>query len=203
MTKRAIKKGWCPKETDLAKLSKTDLMAPIEKVAKLLAEALKPGRTLVTAVRFRDGRMEEIVEAPYTDDKTLAPVEEPKPEEPAKAVTVAKPMRGCPPPDFAACEIQATRILSEFLSPEQREDFAKFNRFITVGPDTGHRYMITSRHARDQLARYQRQMYDLDEEQPYCVHDDNAVPAAEELLGLHVCLSLPGWETHLRMLTDH
>jgi len=216
LTKTAIKRGWCQEGTDLARLSKTDLAAPLGRVSSLLASALKPGRTLVTAVRFRDGRMEEMQEAPYADDRASPPPDEQAtspqqaepdmlpvvPPETAEAVTVAKPFRGCPAPDFAAYDVKATRVLNTFLNADQREDFARFNRFVTMGADTGHRYMITSRHNRDALAQFHRQMYDLDDRQEFCVHDDTTVPAAEELLGLHVCLSLPGWETVLRTMTD-
>lgn len=55
---------------------------------------------------------------------------------------------------------------------------------------------------RDGLARYQRQLYDLDARLPLCVHEDAAVPAAEELLALRVWLGLAGRETELRELAD-
>jgi hypothetical protein len=59
--------------------------------------------------------------------------------------------------------------------------------------------MVTSRHARDQLATYHRSLYDLDDKVPLCVHDWD-VPAPEEMLAIHVLLSLPGWELYMRRL---
>jgi hypothetical protein len=86
-----------------------------------------------------------------------------------------------------------------FLDDDQAEDFEDRNAFVSIGVETGHRYMVTSRHARDQLATWRRQLYDLDEGRPYCVHD-YAVPAAEEMLALHLLLQIPGRESYLRHL---
>ena len=83
------------------------------------------------------------------------------------------------------------------LSPDQLADFARYNRFVSVGADTGHRYMVTSRQCTDGLLSFQRTLYDLDEERPLCVHDWS-VPAAEEMLALHMMLGLPRWESYLR-----
>lgn len=121
----------------------------------------------------------------------------PKKPEKAAAVTVARPVRGCPPPDFEAAEIRAAHVMRQFLSPQQIYDFEHDQAFLSVGADTGHNYIITSRHARTKLARTTRSLYDLDEQMPYCVHDWD-VPAAEEMLALHVFLSMPGLETYLR-----
>lgn len=199
LTAPAIKKGWCAAGTSLAGLGSYDLAAPLAKVGKLLGKALKPGRKLVTAVRFHDGRLEELSEAECK--ARLATVE--TDDKPAVAVTVAKPTRGCPPPDFPAADVAATRVLTAFLDDAQRADFARYQRFIVVGADTGRRYMVTSRHCRDGLAQYQRQLYDLDARMPLCVHEDAAVPAAEELLALRVWLGLAGRETELRGLDDY
>lgn len=107
---------------------------------------------------------------------------------PAKAVTVKEPIRGCPPPDFAAITRRATRVLKAFLTPVQISDYEKHQRFIVRGADTGHRYMLTSRNAPDQLACYgSRTVYDMTEGRAYCVHDWD-VPAEEELLSLAMLL---------------
>ena len=80
-------------------------------------------------------------------------------------------------------------------------DFERHQRFVVIGADTGHRYMLTSRHARDELAHYHRTLFDLDEHIPLCVHDWQ-VPAAEELLSLCIHLQLPGCETYVRSIPD-
>lgn len=232
---KARSKGWIEATTRFLE-GETKIGAPIEKISKILAAALKPGRQVVSAVRFVDGTFEEVSSAtfddkptPATDAKVTASAadpdpevartteivagaardaialpeakekEKPKRERPAAAVgaSVAAPVRGCPAPDFVNAEIKAAEVLCHFLTFEQRDDFVRHNRFISVGAETGRRYMITSRHAKDELARYQRSLFDLEDEAALCVHDW-AVPAAEEMLSLHLLLQLPGWETYLR-----
>jgi hypothetical protein len=212
----ARKKGWIGPDATL--MTGATIQAPITRVAPLLAKLLKPGRKTVSAVTFKDGKISEVTEQTFADTfrEAAAPYRDPEPSSPAgstadtpvpaalvvppkAAVTVAVPQRGCPLPDFPNAELKARVVLNAFLNAEQQEDFARYNRFITIGATTGHRYMITSRHARDQLQRYQRQLYDLDDRTALCVHDES-VPAAEEMLGLHILVSLPGHEHFLRHL---
>jgi hypothetical protein len=219
----ARKKGWLTYQATLINSTATVIEAPIEKVAKALASFMKPGRKTVSAVKFTDGKMEEVVEADLPAEPAMKQVpgnpyragpvtalavrheEEAVPATivptPVAAVTVAAPVLGCPAPDFRSAELKARAVLSVFLTDEQREDFGRHNRFITTGSTTGHRYVITSRHARDELSKYQRTLFDLDDRLPYCVHDWS-VPAAEEMLALHVLLQLPGYEGYLRYLED-
>jgi hypothetical protein len=207
--KQATKKKWAP-SSDLARDGRTTLKAPIEWVAKALAKYMKPGRQLVSVVKFSDGKMAETKTAdlpPSTSSATIkgGPYREPATAsadvkvESEKAVTVAAPVQGCPMPDFGRADVKAREVLEHFLTPEQMEDFRRHNRFVAIGGTTGHRYMVTSRHATDSLAQYQRQLYDLDENQPFCVHDW-VVPAAEEMLAIGLMVQLPGWESHLRYL---
>jgi hypothetical protein len=190
------------------------LDAPISQVQQVLSRALKPGRKQVSAVRFRNGKIEEVTEAnigliettgepvkegPYRE-RSEHPTEPEKPK-PTVAVTVAQPVVGCPAPDFEAADVRATRVLSAFLDTQQREDFARYQRFVVTGIESGHRYMLTSRQARDELATYHRTLFDLDENTPLCVHDWD-VPAAEELLALAILLRLPGKEHYVRSIPD-
>lgn len=221
LQKAARKQGWIDKDATVV-ADYAVLRAPVDKVAGVLSRALKPGRKLVSAVQFSDGAIREVTTRNYDDEngaedlpqarvisledaKAAKKKADAKPEvvepEIVKATTVAAPVRGCPAPDFPPAELRARQVLMTFLNPEQREDFLRYNRFITVGATTGHRYMITSRHARDELAEYQRSFYDLDERWPYCVHDWD-VPAPEEMLGLHILCSLPGYEQYLRTIRD-
>ena len=194
-----------------------ELDANLETVRDFLARQLKPERKLVNAVLFKDG---SIVEAAFNENAGQEPSETrvlasggeappspaPTPAEPAqepqRGATVAAPVRGCPAPNFSPAEIRATHVLSRFLTPDQMNDFRRYNRFVSLGATTGHRYMLTSRFRRDQLDQYGgRSLYDLDEECAYCVHDWD-VPAAEELLGLHLFLQLPGKEAFLREISE-
>ncbi len=213
----ARKKKWIDGELTLDSVA-IPFKAPIDKVSRQLAKLLKPGRTVISAVRFHDGTMEEVreaaaqvpevrvvQEAEAPASATSASGDEPtstgKRKKAIVGASVAAPVRGCPAPDFAQAEIRAARVLSAFLSPDQLADFKRFNRFISVGQVTGNRYMVTSRNARDQLAYYTRSLYDLERKVELCAHDWD-VPAAEEMLALHLLLQLPGWECYLRDATE-
>lgn len=195
----AVSKQWTKEaEHDLTKGSLT-LAAELVKVQKFISKALKPGRKTVDFVQFSDGKIEEIAhgELPVGSDKELeemAPVRTPD-----KGTTVAKPTLGCPEPNLVKAELRAREVLFAFINDEQRDDFKKRNAFVTEGAGTGHRYIVTSRHARDTLSHTRRQLFDVDENRPYCVHD-YSVPAAEEMLALHLLLKSPEHERYLRHL---
>lgn len=194
-------------------------------VGALLKKHLSPGRDTVTVIRVGDGKIEEMREREVADPET-APVRvdasatDPKSEpanedkavaktgtdgaatKPVKAATVKKPTVGCPAPSFSQIKLRATRVLRAFLTPQQAADFDEYQRFVTVGADTGHRYMLTSRNAPDELSKFGRRcVFDLDENRSYCVHDWE-VPAEEELLALHCLISLPGHESWARGMAD-
>jgi hypothetical protein len=191
LSKRAADRGWIPKTTTspssivdalAAAKGMVVLDAPLEKVRGVLAKVLKPNRKLVEVVKFADGRMSDEVSAPGA----------------VAGVTVSKPVLGCPAPDLAAADLRAREVLFAFLGEGQQLDFDRHNAFVSVGAATGHQYMVTSRRARRVLARHGgRQLYDLDEQRAFCVHDDE-VPEAEEMLALHVMLQLPWGERYLR-----
>lgn len=162
------------------------LKAKLEDVILLLTGVLKPTRKQLSVVRFSDGSMEEVTKSNITHA-----VEKGK-----AATTVATPTQGCPLPDFERQEIRATRVLSQFLEPEQLEDFLRTQAFVSRGVDTGHRYLLISRHASRESASF-RSVFDLEEQQAYCIHDWT-VPAAEELLSLHLHLQIPGMEVYMR-----
>lgn len=183
---KARAKKWMQETALLAEGSFT-VRAPIHTVQKLLAKTLKPTREIIDVVAFKDGTVSEIrgeAEPPAATEK---------------ATTVAKPTLGCPEPRLARAELRAREVLFAFTTEEQQADFLARNAFVSIGAATGHRYMITSRHANDELATFRRQLYDLDERRPFCVHD-YSVPAAEEMLALHLMLQLPQYEPYLRHL---
>jgi len=205
---RAAKKGWAeaaafeeiPADDGGAyrgsgRLVSVALKAPIDDVRKVLVRAMKPGRSILSVVRFAGGAIEELVD---TKEAVKKAKEEKKP---AKAADVAAPTIGCPAPDFANAEVRATRVLRAFLEPGQLEDYERTQSFVARGADSGHVYMLTSRQARDRLAKYERSLYDLDEKRPVCVHSWE-IPASEELLTLLAFISVPGGEKYVRYLPD-
>lgn len=193
------------------KEQRVELSAPIEKVQAFLAKRLKPSRALLEAVRFSNGEIAEAfkpppkpvetyrqLEAPKIIDAELEPPPPPPKKEPKVAVTVAAPVRGCPAPDFPQADVRANRVLDAFLNEQQRADWRSRGQFVTMGADTGHRYMLTSRERRDMLARFGgRSLFDLEERVPVCTHDWD-VPAAEEILALLLFVSLPRRESFVR-----
>lgn len=183
--------------------------ANLDDARKEIAKLLKPGRRTVDVVAFKNGGFEEVSRAD-TDEKGLIgrlikavgkstkAVKETVKEVKAGA-TIALPTQGCPEPRLAQAEIRAREVLFAFLDEEQQQDYLARNAFVSVGAMTGHRYAVTSRHAKRLLQSHRRQLYDLDEGTPYCVHD-YAVPAAEEMLAIHLLLQIPEREAYLRHL---
>lgn len=190
------------------------LDAPIQTVQRFLVRHLKPERATVSAVKFVDGRIEEVRStAAEVKPKAIGPFREsapdpeviepeadapkPKKDPPVVGVTVAKPVLGCPAPAFERAELRAERVLRTFLSATQVADFDQKNAFVSTGVDTGSRYLLISRHAHAMLERFGgRSLYSITRREPLCVHDWE-VPAPEELLGIHVMLSIPGGESYL------
>lgn len=192
------------------------IATPLARVQAVLARTLKPTRVLVGVVHFADGTLEETFRsepAPagpaseaYREAPPLpaAPTPKTKPKgkkkEPDAGATVAAPVIGCPPPNFSPADERANRVLEHFLTPDQYADWRRDQRFVQIGHDTGHRFLLTSRLNRDALRRAGgRSLFDLDTNVPYCTHDWD-VPAAEELLSLRIFLALPGGEAYLRTI---
>ena len=219
-TPGALRKSWATADKigavdlDSMKEQVIELDAPITKVQDFLQKKLKPHRKQISAVRFSNGHVEqlteatlEVIDAPADPAvtqavETPAPAKEKKKPAPKAAVTVAQPVRGCPAPDFDDVEVRASRVLKAFLTLDQVEDFERRQQFVAIGADTGHRYLLTSRHARRALSlNGHRTLYDMDERVAMCVHDWE-VPAPEELLALFIHLSLPGLEEYVRSIPD-
>jgi hypothetical protein len=191
----------------------------IDKIEPLISKAMKRGRKLLSAVVFKNGRVEEVSRVekseptqPYRDPAAVEKSEPTQPyrdpaaiekSEPKAAVTVAQPMLGCPIPEFERADVRATRVLREFLSGQQLADFERTQSFLVVGGDTGRQYVLTSRQAStDRLARVGgRSVFDVIDRRAICVHDW-VVPAAEELLELKLFLELPGHEAYVRGLSE-
>jgi len=219
---------------------KVRLRAPIAAVAAVLGRAMKPGRRIVSVVKFADGRIEEIHGAattvtsaatamttalalPAKTEKEIVKTEKKKDSIVKKVVvevaaTVAAPTIGCPAPDFGKSEVRARRVLLTFLDDRQKEDLQKTGRFVTKGQDTGRRYLLSLRDGPEGLMRTGgRGVYDLDASSsprcglnprdvsfhggPLCVHDWT-VPPSEEVLAIHLMLSLPGRESLMRRLPE-
>jgi len=194
------------------------LRASIEDVQEALAKSLKPRRSLLTAVRFANGRIEEATENRSEDGTPRIGIvgasgtgggpagadlqEYWNDIHPDRAATVATPMVGCPMPEFIEAEVRSSYVLEQFLTPDQIEDYRRFGCFVSLGRDTGRRYMVIHRERPAMLKKYGgRQLFDLDADHALCVHDWE-VPPPEEMLALHLCLQIPGREKYIRSLPD-
>lgn len=203
----AMQDPWADKDA----LSKVDLEsmdeqtftlgASIAAVQKVLSKPLKPMRKQLSVVRFVNGTIEEVnssniglIEAEGEETKKST-------RKPRVAASVAQPVIGCPVPEFDEAEVRATRVLKEFLSSDQLADFDERQQFVVTGADTGHHYLLTSRHAPRKRFVHEsfRVVHDLDTGVDLCVHDWE-VPAAEELLGLALHLQVPEQERYVRGL---
>lgn len=177
----------------------------VEKVEKLLATSMKRGRKLLTAVVFKNGKIEELhrTEKDGVAQTIVTTVKEDVDAAASAkaAVTVAQPALSCPVPEFDRAQVRATRVLREFLTPVQLADFERTQQFVVVGADSGNRYVLTSRQAPaavlDKMGG--RTVFDCTRGHAVCVHDWT-VPAAEELLGLALFLQMPGREHHVSVL---
>lgn len=195
---KAQAKGWIDKKIEtIAVDGRHAVQGDIQEVGKVLAKFLKSSRKLVDVILFEDGTVKDVSDG--SPDKT------PPPKAPPKAgASVAQPTQGCPAPDFAAMDVRATEVLLSFLNDQQADDWRKHQSFITTGA-SGARYAITSRHAVDRLRGtvnkpgFERSFYCLDDRQAFCVHDW-AVPAAEEVLTMHLMAQTPHGERYLRHL---
>jgi len=180
------------------------LKASLKAVEAVLTKALKPGRELVKVLRVGDKLADVTDLDAYRKPAAAAEPEKPK-EEPKAAVgaTVAQPVKGCPMPAFPEADVRASRVLEAFLSPRQIADYRRDGAFVTRGIDTQRRYLICNRErpAFMKASLGGRQLYDLDRGMPICVHDW-AVPPPEEMLALHLCLSLPGREKAMLLLPE-
>jgi len=157
-----------------------------------------------------DKKDDKIIDAELVDEEEEREKAEKKEtkKKPVAAATAKQPVIGCPTPEFPEADIRATRALLAFLDDKQIADFHKHGAFVTTGRDTGHRYMIFNREApRGVRERFKNViggpsfsgLYDLDEQRSLCVHDYD-VPPPEEMLALHLCLSIVGYEKYVRTL---
>ena len=179
------------------------LDAKIEEVQKVIAKAMKPERKLLMAVRFTDGKVEELHSVKTKEGPQEILIPEKVGASPVVATTVARPVNGCPMPAFPEADIRASRVLESFLTEDQIDDYRRTGSFITSGADTGRRYLIANRERPQFLAKHLggRQLWDMENKRAICVHDWS-VPPPEEMLAIHLCLSLQGHETELLHLPE-
>jgi hypothetical protein len=183
---------------------------PIAKIAAVVAKVMRPGPSVLTAIKFSDGKVATTTEIssslieslaappvlpPYRkgaiiETVTPAPasltlkrdVEIPSP---IVAVTVKRPTPSCPQcvPGSVG---PASEALLSFLSPEEHETWARERYILVTGHLSGHRYALAHRHSALGIAAG-RICLDVDSGAVVHFHDWT-VPPEEEVLAAKLIL---------------
>jgi len=179
----ARKKKWTREklaEDDAIDTRTIVLAAPISKIGPVLVKITKPADRTLTAVSFKDGRL-EVAETGAIE--TLALKADGDPE--SKAVSVARPTPCCPAcvPGSVA---PASDVLISFLGKQEHADWSKHRAIMVTGGRSGHRYLIAHRHSRTAVLNG-KICYDVDD---HCVlhFHDWTVPPEEEVLAAKLIL---------------
>ena len=177
----ARKKKWTKEklaEDDAIDTRTIVLGAPLDKVGPALVKIAKPADRTLTAVSFKDGKL-EVAETGAIE--TLVAKAEPE----SKAVSVARPTPCCPScvPGSVA---PASDVLLSFLTPQEHADWAKHRAILVRGGRSGHRYLLAHRHSRTAVLN-KKICYDVDD---HCVlhFHDWTVPPEEEVLATKLIL---------------
>ena len=183
---KAHKKKWSSEllTTDDVNDTRTIVLAaPLAKTGPLLVRATKPADRTLTAVSYKDGRL-EVAETGMLET-LVARVAKDKDAKEAKAVSVSRPTPCCP-----RCEVGAIApardVLLAFLSLQEHADWAAHRAIIVRGGKSGHRYLLAHRNS-PTAARLGKICYDLDDHFVLHFHD-NSVPPEEEVLAAKLIL---------------
>lgn len=154
------------------------LGAPLTKVGPVLVKITKPVDRTLTAVSFKDGKLE--VAETGALETVIA-----KADSESKAVSVARPTPCCPSCVPGSVE-PASDVLLSFLTPQEHADWAKYRAIMVTGGRSGHRYLIAHRHSRTAVLN-KKICYDVDD---HCVlhFHDWTVPPEEEVLATKLIL---------------
>lgn len=183
---KAHKKKWSSEllTTDDVNDTRTIVLkAPLAQTGPLLVRATKPADRTLTAVSYKDGRL-EVAETGQLET-FVAKVAKDKDAKEAKAVSVSRPTPCCP-----RCEVgsiaPARDVLLAFLSPQEHADWAAHRAIIVRGGKSGHRYLLAHRNS-PTAARLGKICYDLDDHFVLHFHQTE-VPPEEEILAAKLIL---------------
>lgn len=179
----ARKKKWTKEkltEDDAIDTRTIVLRAPLTKVGPALVKITKPADRTLTAVSFKDGKL-EVAETGAIE--TIVAKAEADPE--AKAVSVARPTPCCPSCVPGSVE-PASDVLLSFLTDQEHADWAKHRAIMVTGGRSGHRYLLAHRHSRTAVLN-KKICYDVDDRCVLHFHDWT-VPPEEEILAAKLIL---------------
>jgi hypothetical protein len=186
----ALKQGWLkswetqelPGSYRKDRQAEFELGASIAVVGPVVSKIVKPGPAVLSAVLFKDGRME-------TTSGSLAELQrlsQKAEKEGAKAATTVKRPTPCCPDCEAGAVGPASDVLLAFLSESEHAMWARERSIVVEGGLTGHRYRLSHRNTK--RAESQRRIcYDLDDRNILHFHDWS-VPPEEEVLASKLIL---------------
>lgn len=171
----------------LARDQKIEITAPLEKVGPLASALMRPGKQVLTAVRFKGGLVETVS---GQDPEALAALAEKAvdatPDKPAEAaVTVKRPTPSCPA-CIPGANSAASEVLLAFLSEIEHESWQRDRCIFVEGGLSGNRYRLSHRHSRF-AQQSGRMCVDLDDRMIVHFHDWT-VPPEEEVLAAKLIL---------------
>jgi len=178
---------WVPEKDRRRKKAKRQeviLEATLDLVAPLLVENYKPGAQTLTAIVYRDGKVETVDGTEGTEALAKA-ADKAVRGKAKKAATVKRPTPSCPQCELGSIDA-ASEVLQDFLDEREHEDW-RDHRYIQVrGGRSGHRYLIAHRNS-PLAVQLGRVCVDLDDRTVMHFHD-NTVPPEEEVLGTKLVL---------------
>lgn len=181
-------KEWNAKLSRLRRSATVVIDAPLEKLGPIVAKLMRPGKAVLTAIRFEGGK---VITSSGNETELAELAEEVKKEEKAggekaeAAATVKRPTPCCPQCELGSVA-PARETLLAFLNEEEHESWKEHRRIVVVGGLSGHRYVLA--HRNTELARkIGRVCYDLDDQCVVHFHD-RSVPPEEEVLAAKLVL---------------
>jgi hypothetical protein len=194
MTPEFVKRGWIEegkievpaKHRLFSHAKQFELTAPLEEVGPVVAKLMKPQDAVLSAIKFRDGRVETCsgslaeLEA-MSKEAAAAPLDKPA----EAAATVKRPTPSCPsciPGSIGP----AREVLLAFLSEAEHRSWADKRAIVIEGGLSGHRYLLAHRHT-PLAQRHGRICVDLDDNVVIHFHDWS-VPPEEEVLAAKLIL---------------
>ncbi len=143
-------------------------------VHKVMTKTLKKDKPILTALKFKDGKIEVTEELKNKDAEAAI-----------TGVTVERPRRHCPVPSLMETEFLSSQVLKEFLTNQQLKDFEVHRQIVCKGNYSGKNYLITSRWS-PKIKLY-GSIYDLATNELICANCKE-LPPSEEILSLKLIL---------------
>lgn len=188
MGKAFEEKGWLKDpwetvvKTHFFKTKTFKVNAPLEEVGVVATPIMRPGKQVLTAIRFVGGNVETVNGQEPEKLKQLA---EKAKDTGTAAATVKRATPSCPQCIPGSIE-PATEVLLAFLNDKEHETWAKERCIVVQGGLTGHQYLLSHRHT-EFAQQAGRMCFDLDDR--FVVHfHDWSVPPEEEVLAAKLIL---------------